>query len=137
MLEVPITRERLADPLLRHDDKAGAVSQTPVLVGSILVELPALSEPVRVDVEDRDLPRGKDRVQESDRGVTQRRAGETVSDLGKDRVGRDVVHTSGEESLIQVYRAHVEAVALVGQSEPGARVHEHLQSGGAHLAGSP
>lgn len=137
LLEVSVTRERLADPRLHHHDKAGTVREPPIFVGSILVQLPSPSEPVRVDGEDGDPPRGKDTVQEPDHGLTQGRSGEAIGDLGEDGIGRDVAHAAGEEIPVQVRRGQMEGVALVGQGKPRRRVHEHLERGHPHLTGSP
>lgn len=140
LLEVMIGGEGLPDSFVVHEGEADAVRESPLLVGSSLIELPSPLEPVPVNGNNGDPLGGKDCIEESDDAMSIRWSGEAVGDFCQDVVGSDVLGPAGQKVLMQIGGFTVQGIALIGQGEPGRRIDEDfrgLAGPRGHLSGTP
>jgi len=124
LLEVMIGRERLPAMLQHHHDEADTIGQTPVFVGTPLVERPALNEQLlagRNDLQDRQLPQAI-HVRRRVRAEGRRREG--ISYLEEHELGRHQARLALGEHPPDLPRLFVQRVIGVQERDPGCRVHK-------------
>lgn len=125
LLEVVVGSKSFSDPLVFHDDEAGAVGEPPISVRPILIQLPAPDKPVSIEMDNGKPRGGKEGLQEANDSLTIWRSCKAIRQLRQDVIGRDVVCPSRQKVSVQSGCRFMECITLVGEGEPGNRINEY------------